>query len=78
MVKIDLALELLFLYGHFAYETKSYLQSVFVLAGFVDACLVGVFAAVHLSLVLCLSDRLAPGILLLIVPKHRSFVQPLY
>lgn len=42
MVKIDLALELLFLYGHFAYETKSYLQSVFLLAGFVGDCLVGV------------------------------------
>lgn len=78
MVKIDLALELLFLYGHFAYETKSYLQSVFLLAGFVDDCLVGVFATVHLSLVLCLSYRLAPGILLLIVPKHRNFVQSLY
>lgn len=78
MVKIDLALELLFLYGHFASETKPYLQSVFLLAGFVDDCLVGVFVTVCLSLVLCLSYKLAAGIPLFTVPKHRNYVPSVY
>lgn len=77
MVKIDLALELLFLYGHFVFKTKPYLQSVFLLTGFVDDCLVGVFVTVGFPLVLCLLHKLAAGIPLFTVPKHRNYVHSL-